>query len=180
MRHHALGRGEAQLAVANLAGEDAQIDAFGMRYDDEVVTIASLIPEKQVLGVCRVDSGPVALGLVHGDNGRMLVSLERMSRVSSTRRPSCSGGVIGPSGPAALTGVRVPRKRRSPRAVSDYVSKPSSLGACTGLTPAPVNHHHSRVVHQGLHRFSREHAFLGPRTPGPVDRIQTDGANVLC
>jgi hypothetical protein len=53
---------------------------------DEVVPVAFLIPQKQILAVRGVDASPVLLRLVDGRDGRVLVTLERDPELRQPRR----------------------------------------------------------------------------------------------
>jgi hypothetical protein len=54
--------------------------------NDQVVPVALLIPEKQVLAVRGVDAGPVLFGLLDGRNRRMLVARIRNRELRQPRR----------------------------------------------------------------------------------------------
>lgn len=75
--HQSLGRGKTQLAVADLIGHLAQIGALGMSQDDEIVPIALLIAQKEILAVNRIDVSPVEFGFGDGIDRRMVTSIER-------------------------------------------------------------------------------------------------------
>ena len=86
VRHQAFRRCEAQFAVANLIRHRAQVGAFGVEQDHQVVTVPLLIAQKQILAVRRVDARPVPFGLVHGGHRRVLVPLEGDPELRQPRR----------------------------------------------------------------------------------------------
>ena len=111
VRHQPLRRREAQFAVADLIGHRSQIRFLRRLEHDEVMAVAFLVPQKEILAVRRVDLRPVRFGFLDGRHRRMLVT--RVADASSRRRATtdasssvtlrlCSGQAVESSIATAL------------------------------------------------------------------------------
>ena len=77
MRHQPLRRRKAQFAVADLIRHRAEVGFLRVHQHDEIVPVSLLVPQEQILAVCRLDRRPVPRGLLDGRDRRMLEPLER-------------------------------------------------------------------------------------------------------